>query len=124
MPINGHTLDLTEAIYEQTRLLEQVKIQLERMPDNLHLVSTRIEGVVKEMHVLNASVSKMTDPQNGYVALIAGKKQVPLITHTVVTVALAACLVAAILALTNSNIYYGDFYIGKKNNAAETNPSR
>lgn len=112
--------DLTEAIAAQTLLLEEVRDHLKKMPDNLKDMTGEIKGVVKEMHGLNASVRMMTDPKDGYVALIAGRRQVPLTTHVITVVGLVVCLVAAILALTNADLHYGDFYIGKKKHAIES----
>lgn len=117
---NGHYKhDLAETLAAQTVLLEQVRDHLKSMPNNLELMTKEIKELVKEMHVLNESVRIMTDPRDGYVALIAGKRQVPILTHTMTVAALAVCLVAAILALTNSDMSYGDFSIGKKKNAVE-----
>lgn len=124
---NGHYKDdLAETIAAQTLLLEDVRDHLKKMPDNLKDIAEEIKGIVREMHAFNVTLTAYSHPKTGYVAkaieVAEGKKMVSLTTHLITTAALAVCLVAAILALTNSDMNYGDFYIGKKKHAIE--PSR
>lgn len=104
---------------------EEHVAMLEEVRDHLYNVAGEIREVVKEMRAINTTLKIMADPRDGYVALIAGKKQVPLVTHSVVTIALVLCLVMAILKLTNTELHYKDLHLEQRQAYAdEVNKAR
>lgn len=111
--LNGeYPKEMSEMLQKQVTLLQEVKLHLEKMPNNLSSIS-------KEMHEMNRTLKIFADPKEGYVAIIAGKKQVPFAIFSMTTLALLLALLMAIMKLTNTEMHYKDLHIEPRGTNAE-----